>query len=91
MSSENYKILYLSHGGSVYGAQRQLLYLLKGLNRNRFSPVVLRTEEGPFLQELEDLHVTCGSGWDATPGPGRRCISLVPHSLKTHRTFTNAC
>jgi glycosyltransferase involved in cell wall biosynthesis len=58
-ASENHKILYLTRGGHVYGAQRQLLYLLKGLNRDRFTPIVLCTEEGPFLKELEDLHVRC--------------------------------
>ncbi len=57
MSSENRHILYLTRGGHVYGAQRQLLYLLRGLARDRFTPLVLCTEEGDFLQELEALHV----------------------------------
>jgi glycosyltransferase involved in cell wall biosynthesis len=59
MSSENHKILYLTRGGPIYGAQRQLLYLLQGLDRDRFTPLVLCTGEGPFLQELETLHVPC--------------------------------
>ena len=58
-ASENCKILYLTRGGHVYGAQRQLLYLLKGLDRDRFTPIVLCTGEGPFLKELEDLRVEC--------------------------------
>jgi glycosyltransferase involved in cell wall biosynthesis len=57
MSSENHKILYLTRGGSIYGAQRQLLYLLQGLDRDRFTPLVLCTEEGPFLKEMENLCV----------------------------------
>jgi glycosyltransferase involved in cell wall biosynthesis len=57
MSSENHKILYLTRGGPIYGAQRQLLYLLQGLDRDRFTPLVLCTEEGPFLEELENLRV----------------------------------
>lgn len=59
MSSENRRILYLTRGGPVYGAQRQLLYLLQGLDRDRFTPLVLVTTEGPFVKELESLHVPC--------------------------------
>jgi glycosyltransferase involved in cell wall biosynthesis len=36
-----------------------LLYLLKGLDRDRFRPLVLCTEEGPFLKELEEMRVPC--------------------------------
>jgi glycosyltransferase involved in cell wall biosynthesis len=59
MSSENHKILYLSRGGYISGAQRQLLYLVKGLDKGRFTPLVLCTEGGPFLQELQHMHVPC--------------------------------
>ena len=51
------KILYLTRGGYLYGAQRQLLCLLEGLDRSRFEPLVLCTEEGPFLGEIEKLHI----------------------------------
>ncbi len=84
MSSENHRILYLSRGGPVYGSQRQLLYLLKGLNRDRFSPVVLCTEGGPFLKELEDLHVP-GILWDCA---GWRKLK---HVLARYRDAADLC
>jgi glycosyltransferase involved in cell wall biosynthesis len=84
MSSENHRILYLSRGGPVYGAQRQLLYLLKGLNRDRFSPVVLCTEEGPFLKELEDLHIPC-MFWD------RAGWRKLKHVLARYRDAADLC
>ncbi len=59
MSSENHKVLYLTKGGDVSGAQRQLLYLLKGLDRRRFTPVVLCTGDGRFVKELQDAGIKC--------------------------------
>ncbi len=58
-SSQNDKILYLSKGGLIAGAQRQLLYLLRGLDRTRFTPLVLCTQDGPFLEELQNLGIRC--------------------------------
>lgn len=59
MSSENYTVLYLSRGGDISGAQRQLLYLLGGLDRTRFTPVVLCTEGGQFPRALQEMGVRC--------------------------------
>lgn len=59
MSGKKHTILYLTRGGPLYGAQRQLFYLLRGLDRDRFTPLVLCAEEGPFLQELARLQVDC--------------------------------
>ena len=84
MSGKSHRILYLSRGGPVYGAQRQLLYLLKGLDRDRFSPVVLCTEKGPFLKELEDLHVPC-MFWDCA---GWRKFK---HVLSRYRDAADLC
>lgn len=67
MLDENHKVLYLSRGGDVSGAQRQLYYLLRGLDRSRFTPVVVCTEDGPFLDELREIGVACHlrrlAGW----------------------------
>jgi len=54
-----HKVLYLSKGGHISGAQRQLLYLLRGLDRTRFVPLVLCMQAGRFVQELQDLDVPC--------------------------------
>lgn len=59
MSRPNFKILYLCRGGHVSGAQRQLLYLLEGLDRSRFTPLVLCTEGGPFLDDVRNMQVSC--------------------------------
>jgi glycosyltransferase involved in cell wall biosynthesis len=46
-------ILFLSRGGDLDGAQRQLQYLLAGLDRALFSPVVFLDAPGAFLLELQ--------------------------------------
>jgi len=56
-------ILYLSRGGQFNGSQRQLYYLLAGLDRRRYEPVVICPEEGSFLdllrrEGIERLHLT---------------------------------
>jgi glycosyltransferase involved in cell wall biosynthesis len=55
----NYKtnILYLSHSAQLYGAEQSLLQLLKGLDRDRFSPVVALPQEGPLKQYIADLSI----------------------------------
>ncbi len=52
-------VLYFSRGGEISGEQRQLLYLLEGLERNRYRPRVLCTREGPFQEELRKLDIPC--------------------------------
>ena len=84
MSSENHKILYLTKGGDVSGAQRQLLYLLKGLDRRRFTPVVLCTGDGQFMKELQDAGIRCFvrqlAGW-----------RKVKHLLSRYRDAAYVC
>ena len=67
MPDKRRKVLYLSRGGDVSGAQRQLYYLLRGMDRRRFIPRVVCTEEGPFLDELREIDVPCTvrrlAGW----------------------------
>jgi glycosyltransferase involved in cell wall biosynthesis len=50
-------ILYVSHSAQLYGAERSLLQLLRGLDRDRFSPVVVLPQEGPLRQEIVDLGI----------------------------------
>lgn len=57
----------LSRGGDISGEQRQLLYLIRGLDRGKYTPVVLSTRGGQFQRELETLgvkhHVHPLAGW----------------------------
>jgi len=52
-----FNILYLSHSAQLYGAEQSLLLLLKGLDRNRFSPVVVLPGEGPLKERIEALAI----------------------------------
>ena len=45
------RIVYLSRGGDVGGSQRQLLYLLRGLDAS-YEPVVICTSGGAMVREL---------------------------------------
>lgn len=51
------KILYLSRGGSINGCQRQLLYVIKGLNRKAYEPLVVCHKQGRFTDMLRKLRV----------------------------------
>ena len=66
-SSTNYRVLFLSRGGDISGEQRQLLYLIRGLDRDRYTPVVLSTRGGQFQRQLQTLdvrdHVRPLAGW----------------------------
>lgn len=57
MSSHKINVLYLSHSAQLYGAEQSLLQLLKGLDRDRFSPVVVLPQEGPLKQRIADLSI----------------------------------
>lgn len=57
MSDHKFNILYLSHSAQIYGAEQSLLQLLKGLDRDRFSPVVVLPQEGPLKQRIADLSI----------------------------------
>jgi hypothetical protein len=48
----------LIHGSSGgYGADRQLLVLASGLDRDRFSPLVVLPEQGELVGRLEEAGV----------------------------------
>lgn len=46
------KILYLAHGGSIGGGQRQLLYLIENLDRQNHEPLVVCPTDGKFAEAL---------------------------------------
>lgn len=66
-SRTNHRVLFLSRGGDISGEQRQLLYLLRSLDRSQYTPIVLSTRGGQFRTELQTLgiqhHVHTLAGW----------------------------
>jgi glycosyltransferase involved in cell wall biosynthesis len=51
-------ILYLSHTGSAFGGgERQLIGLIKNLDRSLHNPVVICPDAGEFSARLEDLEI----------------------------------
>jgi glycosyltransferase involved in cell wall biosynthesis len=52
-----FKILYLDHEGGWGGASRSLYYLVKGLDRSRFEPVVWHRKEGPIQKSYESVNI----------------------------------
>jgi len=51
------RILFISHGPMLYGAQRSLLALLAGINREQYSPYLLVPREGPLTDEVKALNI----------------------------------
>lgn len=47
------RILYLHTGAELYGADRVLLTLLKGLDKTKYEPIVVLPSEGPLVSELK--------------------------------------
>lgn len=48
------KVLYVSHSSGLYGAEKCLLTLVKGLDKNKFIPVAVVPAEGPLKKKLEE-------------------------------------
>src|SRR4051794_19228461 len=80
------RILMLSRGGELDGAQRQLNYLAGGLDRSRFVPLVLLDSEGPFYSELKqrpsDVQTAPMRSWRRFPGP----LPRYPAAFRTPKT-----
>jgi len=51
------KILFITHYSSLYGANRSLLLLLKGLKKKNIEFMVFTPEDGPLLKELDELKI----------------------------------
>lgn len=52
------KVLFASHGADLGGAERCLLPLASGLDRERFDPVVVVPRDGPLIGSLKKNGVT---------------------------------
>lgn len=51
------KILFLHAGAEMYGADKVLLELLNGLDKEMFEPIVLLPTEGPLVKELNSIGI----------------------------------
>jgi len=51
------KVLYASRGGDPYGAKNSLLSLIEGLDRSRFSPLLVCPEAGFLSGKAEELGI----------------------------------
>lgn len=81
MSETRFNILYLSHSAQLYGAEQSLLQLLKGLDRDRFSPIVVLPQEGPLKRYILDRGVPVEIVSSIKPWLTRRSgiVRLVNH------------
>ncbi len=59
------KILYLQHAGAFSGSVMSLLYLLKGLDRSQYLPIIALIRPS---QELMELYTE--AGFETLPWPG---------------------
>ena len=57
MHTHKSHILFISHSGGLYGAERSLLALLGDLNRKRFYPIVVLPYKGPLQECIENLSI----------------------------------
>ena len=57
--SQPTRILYLNHTGKVSGAEKVLLYMLKGLRRDFFVPMVICGSDGPLAETIKTMGIEC--------------------------------
>ena len=61
------RILLLGRGGPLDGSQRQLWYLVRGLDQNRFAPIVVLDRPGPLADLLRrtgvEVHIIPLRAW----------------------------
>ena len=69
----NYNILYIDSSEIYGGGQISLLELLKGIDRTRFSPLVLLSHAGRFKGEIEKI----GVPYEIIPMPSIRPSSFL--------------
>jgi len=51
------KILFISHSSGLYGAERNLLLLVKNINKSNFHPIVALPAGGPLKDEMLRLNI----------------------------------
>lgn len=56
-NSQKIKILFLHAGAELYGADKILLELLEGIDRDKFEPVVLLPTDGPLVSKINELDI----------------------------------
>lgn len=70
-SSQLRRVLLLARGGPIAGSQRQLCYLVRGLDRRRFEPIVVVDRLGPLASSLRrsgvDVQVVPMRAWRSFP------------------------
>lgn len=52
-----FRILFWNHSIHIGGAERSLLDILKFIDKNRFYPLVISSQEGPFLKAVKELGI----------------------------------
>lgn len=57
LGKEPSRLLFITHGPMLYGAQRSLLSLLEGIDRNAVTPFLLSPREGPLTQEARKIGI----------------------------------
>jgi len=82
--SQKMRILYVNHTANVSGAERVLLDMFTGLDRNRYEPMLLCPSDGRLQTEVRTLGVPCKP---LPPVTAR--FSLRPERL--FRALTSMC
>lgn len=51
------RIMYLHTGAELYGADKILLTIIEGLDKNKFEPIVVLPNDGPLVEELKKRNI----------------------------------
>lgn len=76
-------VLYLTRGGEAYGSERQLGYLIQGLNPAGFAPIILRQHER--VERGNGTHESTIASTYFPLRPWRKVAHILTRHLDAHR------
>lgn len=79
------KVLYVNHEVELGGAERSLLELMGGLDRERFEPHLACSKEGPLTQVARQFGVTVHLVEMLFEGKVRKFLGLIRAALRLRR------
>ena len=79
------KVLFYNHTGLVSGAERVLLMILNGINRQRYEPVVVCPADSPMMELANNAGVRTRAASAVSASPEVSAVPATRTSLPRSR------
>jgi glycosyltransferase involved in cell wall biosynthesis len=88
------RVLYVANATKIGGGNRVLMDLMCGLDRSRYSPILVSPAVGPLTDWARDRglqHFVCNHGdWQSSGGLARRSVQLLNILIRTRASVVHA-